>query len=120
SRVVIEVLRLHFYARWRRWSRCQRSQGRQVQSRDVRHIVEVHKLRQVSIYDAVLGSNVLMLMVIIFTEFGEAHGGEALLIERVVVASTQEPVQPEDQKRLHSGIVRAPDVGDVAGKLARR
>src|SRR5229473_3616503 len=61
-----------------------------------------------------------MLMIVVFAEFGEAHGGEALLIESVVVAAAQKAVQPEDQKRLHSGIVRAPDVGDVAGKLARR
>jgi len=60
-----------------------------------------------------------MLMVKIFAEFGEAHGSEALLIERVVVAAAQEAVEAEDEKRLYSGIVRAPDVGDKAGKLAR-
>ena len=87
----------------------------------MRHIVEVHKFRQVSIFDAVVVvlTNVLMLMVEIFAEFGEPHGGEALLIESVVVASAQEAVQPEDQKRLDPGMVRASDVGDVAGKFAR-
>src|SRR3984893_15991214 len=60
-----------------------------------------------------------MLMIEVFAKFGEAHGGEALLIERIVVAAAQESVQTEDEKRLHSGIVRTPHVGDVAGKLAR-
>src|SRR5208337_4993045 len=121
SRVVVQVLGQHLYACRRRWSRCQRGQGRRVQPRYVRHIVEVDKLRQVSIFDAIgfILANVLMLMVVIFAEFGEPHGGKALLIERIVVASAEEAVQPEDQKRLHSGIVGAPDVGDVAGKLAR-
>src|ERR1022692_710322 len=82
------------------------------------HVVEVEKFRQVSIFDAVFGSDVLMLMVEVFAEFGEAHGGETLLIERRVVASTQEAVEPEDEKRFHSGIVGAPDVSDVAGKFA--
>src|SRR3979409_79170 len=65
------------------------------------------------------GARGLMVMIKIFAKFGEAHGGKTLLIERIVVASAQEAVQAENQKRLHSGIVRAPDVGDVAGKLAR-
>ena len=46
-----------------------------------------------------------MLMVEIFAKFGEAHGGKALLIERIVVASAQKAVRAEDQKRLHSSIV---------------
>src|SRR6266404_5261979 len=61
-----------------------------------------------------------MLMIKIFAKFGESNGGKTLLIERIVVASAQEAVQAENQKRLHSGIVRAPDVGDVTGKFARR
>src|SRR5258706_6222071 len=60
-----------------------------------------------------------MLMVEIFAEFGEANSGEALLIERVMVAAAKEPVEPKDRKRLHPCIVGAPDVGDVACKLAR-
>src|ERR1700694_1162350 len=55
----------------------------------------------------------------IFAEFGEAPRSEALVIKRIVVAAAQEAVQAEDEKRLHSGIVRTPHVGDVAGKLAR-
>src|SRR5947209_56463 len=60
-----------------------------------------------------------MLMVEIFAEFGEAHRGEALLIERIVVAPTQKAVQAEDEQWLYSGIVRTPHVGDVAGEFAR-
>ena len=44
-------------------------------------------------------------MIEIFAEFGEPHRGEALLIERRVVASAQKAVQAEDEKRLHSSIV---------------
>jgi len=59
-----------------------------------------------------------MLMVEVFPKFREPHGGKPLLIERVVVASAQEAVEPEDEKRLHSGIIGPPDVGDVASDFA--
>src|SRR5467141_3952888 len=60
-----------------------------------------------------------MLMIEIFAEFGEPHRSEALLIERIVVAAAQKAVQTEDEQWLHSGIVRTPHVGDVAGEFAR-
>ena len=64
-------------------------------------------------------AHVLMLMVVVLAEFGETHGSEALLIERIVIAAAQETVEAEDQNRLHSGIVRPSDVDDVAGKFSR-
>src|SRR5580704_4046303 len=84
----------------------------------MRHIFEVDIFQQVSIFDAILGARSLMLMVEIFAELGEAHSSEALLIERIVIASAQEAVEAKDQHRLDSGVVGAADVGDVAGQFA--
>ena len=47
----------------------------------LRHIVEVDKLQQVAILDAILHPNILMLMVEVFAPLGEAHRRETLLIE---------------------------------------
>src|SRR6266404_7999462 len=67
SRVVLEVFGLHFHASRRCWSRCQRGQSRRIEPRDVCHIFEVRKFRQVSVFDAIFGARGLMLMV--FAEF---------------------------------------------------
>jgi len=55
-----------FHVCRQRWSRGQRRQGRRIQPCYVRHILEVDKLRQVPIFDAVFAADVLMLMVEVF------------------------------------------------------
>src|SRR5271155_2260979 len=85
----------------------------------MRDIFEVHIFREIAIFDAIFRSRRLMLAVKIFAEFGKAYGGEALLIESRVIASAQETVKAKNQERLHTGIVRTPDVGNVARQFAR-
>jgi len=47
----------------------------------MRDVVKVHKLCQVPIFNAVLGADVLMLVMKVFAKFGEADCGKSLLVE---------------------------------------
>src|SRR5580700_299276 len=62
SRIILQILRQQVHIRRRRRSRCQRRERRSIQTRHMRHIVEVYKLRQVAIFSAVLDADVLMLV----------------------------------------------------------
>ncbi len=76
-RAIVEVLgdNADLLRRWRR-SR-ERRQNRGIQPRHIAHILEVDKLEQVTILDAILDPHILMLMIEIFTPFSEAHGCES-------------------------------------------
>src|SRR6267378_7847954 len=101
-RVVLEFFGQHFDFRWNRWARRQRGERRSVQTRHFGYVIEIHELWQVAVFDAVFGADVLVLVVVIFTEFRKSHGGKALLIERIVVASAQKPVDTKDGHRLNA------------------
>src|SRR5271157_2877112 len=102
SGIVLQLLRQQAHVCRRRRRQCQRSQGGRVQPGHVGGVVEIYKLRQVTIFDAVLGANVLVLMVVILAEFCEAHRSVSLLVEGEMIAAAQVAVAPEDHERLKS------------------
>ena len=68
--------------------------------------------------DAILDAHILMLMVVVLAIFRKADTREALLIERVVISTTQITIKAELQERLHSRVVGPSDFRNVAGELA--
>ena len=105
--------------RRRRWCGRQRCERCRVQPRHSRHIVVVHRFRQIAILDAIFRAHVLVLMMKVFAKFREANGGESLLVERIVVAAAQKSIQPEHQHRLDASVIRAANIGDVPRQLPR-
>ena len=77
--------------------RCQRGC---VRARDVRDVSEVNEFEHVAIFDAILGADVLMLVIEVLAIFGEAHACESLFIEGRMVASAQKAVAAEDERGL--------------------
>src|SRR5579864_802987 len=107
------------HIRRRCWSRCKFREGRGIQPGNLCHVVEVDELRQVAILHAVLGADVLMLMMEILAKFSEAHGGESLLVKGGVIAAAQIPIQPEHEHRFYTGIVSTSHARDIASELSR-
>src|SRR5271166_1921099 len=100
SGIVLQLFRQQAHIRrWRR-RRCQRSQSGHVQARHVRGVVVIHEFRQITVFDAVLHTNVLVLMVIILAEFRKPHRGVTLLVEGKVIAAAQITVTTEHDERL--------------------
>src|SRR5690348_5124584 len=91
-----------------------------MQTSHICDVIKIYKFWQVTIFDDVFGANVLMLMVVIFTIFGEADCGKALRIEGAVVAVTQIAVGTEDElgSKLPE-IISFTHRVDVARKFAR-
>jgi hypothetical protein len=97
----------------------ERRQCGRVQAADGGNVVEVYELRHVAVLNSDLGTHVLVLAVVVFAALGTAYGGEALLIERVVVPTTEMAAEPENQKGLHSGLADPCSPGHVASLPAR-
>src|SRR5579864_1592288 len=117
-RVIVELGGVESDIRGQSGRRCQSSKCSRVQARHGRGVFEIHELRQVPVFDAIFGANVLVLMVEVFPVLGKADGGESLLVKGVMVATPQVTVETENQQRLDSGIVGAADFGDVAREFA--
>src|SRR5208282_1240601 len=64
-------------------------QSARIQASDVGHVIKVDELRQVAKFNSILSTHVLVLMVVVFAKFGEAHRGVSLLVERAVIATAQ-------------------------------
>src|SRR5205807_1827371 len=90
-----------------------------IQMRHLSDIVEIHKPWQVAIFDAIFGTDVLVLVIVIFAEFRESHCGEALLIERIMIAAAQKTIESKDRHWLHATGVGPANLDDIAGQLAR-
>src|SRR5690348_135854 len=62
-----------------------------------------------------------MLMVEVFAPLSKSDGGEALLIEGVVIAAAQEAIEAELQNRLEvsGGEISSADAGNRAGEFPR-
>src|ERR1019366_9496024 len=77
---------------------------------------------QVTVFDAVLGAHVLVLMVVVLAKFGKPHRRESLLVEREVIAAAQVTIVPEDQRGAESGgrQILLGDGRDIARQLPRR
>src|SRR5258708_705530 len=58
-------------------------------------------------------------MIVIFTEFGEAHCREARRIERSMVSATKIAVAPEFEQRLNGCPIAARSLSDVSRQFAR-
>src|SRR5712675_2363004 len=85
----------------------------------MRNVVEVYKLQRVAIFDAVLRTHVLMLMMKVLAIFCESHCRKSLLVEREMISTAQVTIQPENQQRLHAYIVSPPHLGDISRHLPR-
>ena len=110
---------VHFCRRWRRGR--QRGQRRGIQPGDLRHIVEVDKLQQIPILDAILNPHILMLMVEIFPPLGEAHGWKSLLVEGAMIAAPQIAVAAKDQHwvKRRRELVAPAHIGDGPRQFPR-
>src|SRR5581483_9238402 len=47
------------------------------------------------------------------------HGGESLLVERIMITAAQIAIQAEDQHRLDARVISAPNIRDIARQFAR-
>src|SRR5262249_19166675 len=97
----------------------QRRQRRGVEPGNVGHVVVIDKLGQITKFDAVFGSWVLVLVVEIFAVFREPDRGEALVIEGGMVSAAEITVAPENElRRKLSKVVGGSHLQDVARQLA--
>src|SRR5215813_8389931 len=97
--IVLEFLSQQADLSWRRGRQGQRRQRRRVETGHVGHVVVIHKLGQITKFDAVFRAWVLVLVVKIFAVLGKADRGKALVVERGMVAAAQVAVAAEDQQR---------------------
>src|SRR5213594_621461 len=103
---------------WRGRRRRQRCQRCGIQTGHIRHVIEVDELGQIAIFDAIFGAHVLMLVVVIFAEFGKSDRREAVLVERRVIASAQIAIRPEYKKWRNIWRIGPCGFRYVAGQLA--
>ena len=61
-----------------------------------------------------------MLTIEVLAKFGESHRGEALFVERIMIAAAQKPIKTEDEQRFNPSIVRSTHIRNVTGQFARR
>src|SRR5262249_28460082 len=119
--IVLEFLSQQADLSWRRGRQGQRRQRRRVETGHVGHVVVIHKLGQITKFDAVFRAWVLVLVVKIFAVLGKADRGKALVVERGMVAAAQVAVAAEDQQRAElAEVVGRADFLYVAGQFARR
>ena len=74
----------------------------------------------VAVLAAVLEARRLVLAVVVLDHLGEAHGGEALLVEGSVVRSASDPVPPQHHQQVEVLHVALAEPLEVARPLARR
>src|SRR5579872_2044759 len=85
---------------WRSGRRSKGCEGGRIQAGNIGQVVEVDELRKVAEFNSALRAHVLMLVVVVFAKFGEAHRGESLLVERTVIAPAQITVKAKHQHWL--------------------
>src|SRR5271166_5818923 len=102
SGIVLQLFRQQAHIRRRRRRRCQRSQRGRIQARHVRGVVVIQELRQITVFDAILGANVLVLMVIILAKFRKSYRGITLLVKGKMIAAAQVAITPEHDEKLQS------------------
>ena len=78
---MLQVFGLQAHIRGRRRRRSQRCQCRGIQSRYASYVFKIDELRQIAIFNAILGAHILMLMVEILAPLGKAYRRESLLVE---------------------------------------
>ena len=98
----------------------QRGQGGGVHAGDLPDIVEVHALDHVSVLDAVLDPDVLVLPIVVLVGLHDADAGEAHVVEGTVMPSPPEAIEAVDHDRVEVGDVEIGDLVHVAGDLAGR
>jgi len=90
--------------------------GGEVYFCDAGGVIEVYKFDEIAVLRAVVDAGVLVLVRIILDGLGEAHGGEALREEGLVVAAAQVAVRAVYQGHLHVEVLGSAggDFGDEA------
>jgi hypothetical protein len=68
--------------------------ARGVDSSDIRDVIKINKFNRVAVKFAVFGSDVLMLMRVIFVRFGKTYGGKTAFEKRNMVAAASVTVAP--------------------------
>src|SRR5579872_1914946 len=85
----------------------------------MRDVIEIDELGQIAVFDAVFSADILMLVMKILAILREAHRGQSLLIEGIMIAAAQVAIQAEDEQSLDAGLIRAVHIRDVARQLPR-
>src|SRR6266480_2271958 len=87
--------------------------------RHISHVVEIHELGYIAVFNATFSAHILMLVMVIFAVLSEAYRGKSLLVKRNVIPAAKVAVEAEDQHRLQAYFIGTCDFCDVAGDLAR-
>jgi hypothetical protein len=96
---------------------CQARQHYSVDRCEAGSIVEIHAFDYISVGNAILHADVLVLADVVLVRFHDADAREAGVVERPVVSAPAEAVQPVDHLGVQVGEMRVRHAGHVAGQL---
>src|ERR1700759_134253 len=91
--VVIQVGRHHTHVLWHTRRRRQGGQGGDVPASNLRNIAKFIELQQVAVFNPILYSHVLMLMIVVLSPLGKPDRGKPLSTERTMVSPAQKAVE---------------------------
>lgn len=91
----------------RRRRRPERQPGKRCDepARHAAEVVEVLEFEEIAEFASLLDPHVLMLVVVVFARLDEAHRGEAVVLERELVAAALDAVRACDQIDVKAGDV---------------
>src|ERR1051325_7817356 len=104
---------------WSRRSRSQNGERGCVNTRDIRDVVKVVELWQVSVLNSVFHSHVLMLMLVILVRLSEAHGGVTPLEKRLMIPAASVAIAAIDHPNCYRWHVTRRRLFNKARQLTR-
>ena len=94
-------------------------EGDYVERRQFAGVVKVHMLQRVAIFDAVLGAQILVLLVIVFMSFHDSNTRKAYLVERAMMSAAAEPIKAIDHHGVEIRDIVVRHLIDIAREISR-